>query len=69
MTFNEAKKLYRGVAGDDYRAPNATRSYYRNSAWHLLNRDGALLAAVHADGSVSHGNMLLRVILAEATCA
>jgi hypothetical protein len=69
MTFSEAKKLYSEVAGDDYRAPNEARSYCRNSAWHLLNRDGALVAAVHADGSVTHGSMLLRVILAEPTWA
>ena len=69
MTFNEAKKRYGEIAGDDYRAPNEARSYYRTSAWHLLSREGALLAAVHADGSVAHGSMLLRVILAEPTCA
>jgi len=69
VTFSEAKQLYREATGDDYRAPNEARSYYRNPAWHLLNREGALLAAVHADGTVAHGNMLLRVILAEPTCA
>jgi hypothetical protein len=69
MTFSEAKKRYGEVTGDDYRAPNEARSYCLNSTWHLLNRDGALLAAVHADGSVAHGSMLLRVILAEPTSA
>jgi hypothetical protein len=69
MTFSDAKTLYREVAGDHYRTPNDARSYRRNSAWHLLNREGALLAVVQADGSVAHGSMLLRVILADATCA
>ena len=69
MTFSEAKKRYGEVTGDDYRAPNEARSYYQDSAWHLLSREGAFLAAVHADGSVAHGSMLLRVILAEPTSA
>jgi hypothetical protein len=69
MTFSEAKQLYREATGDDYRAPNEARSCYRNSAWHLLSREGALLAVVQADGSVARGSMLLRVILEEPTCA
>ena len=69
MTFSEAKRLYSEAAGDDYRAPNEARSYCEDSAWHLLSRDGAHLAAVRADGSVAHGSMLLRVILAQATSA
>ncbi len=69
MTFSEAKRLYSEVAGNDYRAPNEARSYYRNFSWHLLNRDGVLLAAVHVDGSVAHGSRLLRVILSQATVA
>jgi hypothetical protein len=64
VTFSEAKQRYREATGDDYRAPNEARSYYQDSAWHLLSREGAFLAAVHVDGSVAQGSTLLRVVLA-----
>lgn len=66
MTYQEARKSYEHVSGIEFTKPDRARSYTRNTAWHLLDKAGSLLAVVTSDGRVSHGAMLQRVIVAQA---
>jgi len=59
MEYREATKRYAQAAGGERQKPHKSRSYLRKDCWHLLDRDGRLLAVVRPDGTVTHGAVLL----------
>ena len=65
VKFTDARKSYRAASGTDYQVPDKAASYLRNAVWHLLDKSGALLAVVHPDGTVRHGQTL-RAIMEQA---